>query len=127
MISNAFKKQLIINYYNTQLLPVMENKVDSYYIEVNKRIKIWLLFRIDKFLRLYYKYKTNTIDYDIFELLKFLIDQIQLIYYYDIKKESDIQENISSNISSNIKYTIKDIQNIDNRLDYVKYLEDIYD
>ena len=127
MISNAFKKQLIINYYNTQLLPVMENKVHSYYIEANKRIKIWLLFRIDKFLRLYYKYKTNTIDYDIFELLKFLIDQIQLIYYYDIKKESDIQENISSNISSNIKYTIKDIQNIDNRLDYVKYLEDIYD
>ena len=123
MISNAFKKQLIINYYNTQLLPVMENKVDSYYIEANKRIKIWLLFRIDKFLRLYYKYKTNTIDYDIFELLKFLIDQIQLIYYYDIKKESDIQEKLNHVV----KWITDEIELYGGRLDYVKYLEDIYD
>jgi hypothetical protein len=121
MISEGFKKQLITNAYNTQLLPVMEDKVDSFYIEANKRIKNWLLFKKNEFLWVNYKDNYNTIEIDIHRFLTFLIQPIFSIYYYKIYTD------FHKRISANIKNILENKRDIDNRLDYAKYLVDIYD
>ena len=120
MISNAFKKQLIVNAYNTQLLPITKDKVNRGSIEANKHTKNWLLFRIDDDLWVGYKYKV--INDDINGFFSSLIDPISSIYNYTIEK-TNIQRNISFNIKDILEYK----QNIDNGLDYAEYLEDIYD
>ena len=128
MISTSFKKQLIVNIYNTQLLPITKDKVNRGSIEANKRIKNCLLFKIDddKMLNYQYKYKYETIDieFDIHWLLKFLINPIYLptIFYLNHKKY-----NIQKNMLHNINTILEQKQEIENRLDYAKYLEDIYD
>jgi hypothetical protein len=123
MISNAFKKQLIVNAYNTQLLP-STNKINKSSIAISKNIKFLLLFKRDEsFLWLDYRYKNNNIDYDIRWFLSSLIDPIYSIYNYTRNKNTDIQENISSNIKEILDYKLE----IDEYKDYAKYLEDIYD
>ncbi len=123
MISVGFKKQMIDNAYKTQLLPVIEDKVNRISIETNKCIINLLLFRInDKSSLIKYKYKYENIVYNIHWFLNYLISP----FYYSIYYKYDIQKNISSNI----KNTIEQKQNIDNSPDYAEYaeyLEDIYD
>ena len=122
MISAGFKKHMIVNVYNTQLLPVSV-LVNKSSIETNKRIKNQLLFRKDdKSLWLGYKYKINTIDYDIFWFLYFLTNPIFSIYYFSEKNK---EYNILS--ESDIKSILEQKQYIDNRLKYAKYLEDVHD
>jgi len=117
MISNTFKKQLIINAYNTQF---DTDKVDKDFFSAIKRTINFLLFRIDdKSLYLEYKLKSkDDINYDIHWFLFYLATTIYSIYY-----KSDIQKNISSDIKS----TLYKKQNIEDSYDYVEYLEDIYD
>ena len=121
MISNAFKKQLIVNAYNTQLLPITKDKVNRGSIEANKHTKNWLLFRIDDDLWVGYKYKV--INDDINGFFSSLIDPIYSIYNYTRNKNTDIQENISSNIKEILDYKLE----IDEYKDYTKYLEDVHD
>ena len=122
MISAGFKKQMIANVYNTQLLPVMD-MVNNNHISNIIRIKNQLLFRKDdKSLWLGYKYKINTIDYDIFWFLYFLTNPIFSIYYFSEKNK---EYNILS--ESDIKSILEQKQYIDNRLKYAKYLEDVHD
>jgi hypothetical protein len=123
MISAGFKKELIDNAYNTQLLPVKKDKVYRDSISTNKRIKIWLLFRKDD-ESLWVGYKINTINYDIFWFLYFLIMPIYSIYQDSRRNEKSY---IQENILYYIKETIERKQIIDNNLDYAEYLEDIYD
>ena len=129
MISNAFKKQLIINYYNTQLLPVTnDNMVYTNSIEPIKGIKNFLLFKSNNVNKLseldyQYKYKDNIIDDDIQRFLLYLTTTFFSIYYDSINKNFNIQERIFYNIKS----TLETKHNIDKYKDYVKYLEDIYD
>jgi hypothetical protein len=119
MISEGFKKQLIHNTYNVQLLPVMVDKVNRSTISTNKRIKNLLLFKRDNIsLWVIYKYKINNIDYDIRWFLNSLIDPI-----YSIYKKFKIQKNISFYIKNMLEGKHK----IEDNPDYVKYLEDIYD
>ena len=108
MISNAFKKQLIVNNYKTQLLPIT-NEVSSLSIESFNYTKNWVLFKTDdKSLWIKYNYN-NIIEYDINWLLHYLIYPTVSIYTY------------------NIKNILETKHHIDNRLDYAEYLEDIYD
>ena len=123
MISKSFKKQLIVNIYNTQLLS-NNDKIRKISINSIERIKIWLLFKRDEsFLWLDYRYKNNNIDYDIRWFLSSLIDPIYSIYNYTRNKNTDIQENISSNIKEILDYKFE----IDEYKDYTKYLEDVHD
>jgi hypothetical protein len=125
MISKGFKKQLIVNAYNTQLLPEMEDKVIKGYINNIERTKNFLLFRIDnKSLWLDYKLKKkDDININIFQFSYYLISPFYSNYYYNENEKFKIQENILSNINhiSNKK------QDIDESPDYVKYLEEVYD
>jgi hypothetical protein len=106
MISNAFKKQLIVNNYKTQLLPIT-NEVSRLSIESFNYTKNWVLFKLDyKSIWLKYNYN-NIIEYDINWLLHYLI-------YPTVS-------------THNIKNILNTKQNIDNRLDYTKYLEEVYD
>jgi hypothetical protein len=124
MISKSFKKQLIINAYNTQLLLVtlpIKNKVNK--VNINhfytiKRIKN-MLFKIeDKSSPIIYKYKYIDIyiDIDISWFLNYLTYPIISIHYYNVNKISEDINNILDK-----KHDIVD------NLDYAKYLEDIYD
>ena len=122
MISNAFKEQLIINVYNTQLL-LLSNTVGKSNFEAIKHIKNFLLFRKDDGRLVKYKYKDNNINYNICRLLSNLTDPIYSIYQYSEDKEYDIQDNILNDIN-NILYKK---HYIDKSPDYAKYLEDIYD
>jgi hypothetical protein len=124
MISEGFKKQLIIDQYKTQLLPVMENKVDRISIITNKRMKNILLFKRDddRLLNYIYQYKYNTIEEDIRWFLHYLtnlIYTIYLIYKYNNDEKTSVQELIL--------YTLEYKQNIENSHDYAEYIEDIYD
>ena len=106
MISNAFKKQLIVNNYKTQLLPIT-NEVSRLSIESFNYTKNWVLFKLDyKSIWLKYNYN-NIIEYDINWLLYYLMYPTVSTY--------------------NINYILETKHHIDNRLDYAKYLEDIYD
>ena len=108
MISKGYKKQLIVNAYNTQLLPEMDS-VDMISIDTIKRTKNWLLFRIeDESIWLTYKCKNINIDYDIVWFLNYLVDPIV---------------SISSNIKEILDYKFE----IDEYKDYTKYLEDVHD
>ena len=128
MISKGFKKQLITNAYNTQFLLKTDsvvysgvNSVDRISISSIKRIQNLLLFEIinDEFLFVNYKYKYENIDYYICWFLNYLTDPIYSIYNY----KSVIRQNISGNIKN-----ILDVKHeIDNRLEYIEYMEDIYD
>ncbi len=119
MISVGFKKQLIINYYKIQLLPVTkDNTVNNNSIETIKGIKNLLLFKSNVGRPLDYKYKYETIDDDIHWFLTYLISAIYLIYDYNY-----YQENILYNTKKILKYK----HNIEKSLKYVEYLEDIYD
>ena len=123
MISKSFKKQLIVNAYNTQLLP-LSDKIQKNYTDTIKRMKNELLFRIEGGGLIRYKYKdNNNIDTDIRWLLNNLTNPFFSIYYNSINKNFNIQERIFYNI----KNTIERKQNIDNNLDYAEYLEDVYD
>lgn len=130
MISAGFKKQLIINYYNTQLLPLSDEIRDGF-VDTIKRIKNNFLFRIDysfdkdksEYLWVNYKYKDNNIDYDIYLVLIYLITTIHLIHEYSEYEKFKIQERILDNI----KNISNEKQDIEDRLDYVKYMEDVYD
>jgi hypothetical protein len=115
MISVGYKKQLIINYYKTQLLSDSD-EIHTNFIGSNKRIQNLLLFKRDnKSSWIIYKFKFNNIEYNIRWFLDYLIDPI----YY----KTNIQKNISSNIESTLEYK----QNIEDNPDYTEYLEDIYD
>ena len=123
MISTSFKKQLIINYYNTQLLP-LSDKIQKNYTDTIKRRKKLLLFKIDDGRLIEYKYKDININYNIRRLLNDLTDTIYSIYKYSENKTFNIQEDISIDI----KDILVRIYNINNSwLDYTEYLEDIYD
>jgi len=130
MISKSFKKQLIVNAYNTQLLTNMENKVNRGSIEANKRIENVLLFKKDDNRMLDYIYKNEDyIDYDIFQFLNSLIYPIYFIYRYKYEykyeyKKSDIQKIIQDVMKHNI---LRKKHKIDEHKNYVEYLEDIYD
>lgn len=125
MISEGFKKQLIVNYYNTQLL------TDTYTVDKNsasaiKGTKNLLLFKIDKFFwgkSIWLKYKHNIIDDDIHWFSDYLTKPILLIYKYNGNEKFNIQKDIL--------FYIKDIleikQNIKDSPDYTKYMEDVYD
>ena len=121
MINEGFKKQLIVNAYKTQLLPVTkDNTVNNNSIETIKGIKNLLLFKsnVGRPLDYKYKYKYETIDDDIHWFLTYLISAIYLIYDYNY-----YQENILYNTKKILKYK----HNIEKSLKYVEYLEDIYD
>ncbi len=117
MISKGYKKQLIVNAYNTQLLPIMEDKVKIGSINTIERTKNFLLFRIDESLLVDYKFKYNTIDNDIRWFWKYVTRPIY--DYYSGNKLFHILDNI--NQISNKKH------DIDKNKDYAEYLEDIYD
>jgi hypothetical protein len=118
MISTSFKKQLIVNAYKTQLLP-LSNTIDRISISTIKRIQNLLLFKKDESLWVRYKYKNNNIDDDdIRWFLFYLATTIYSIYH-----KSDIQKNISSDIER----TLYKKQNIEDNPDYAKYLEDVHD
>ncbi len=120
MISTSFKKQLIVNAYKTQLLP-LSNTIDRISISTIKRIQNLLLFKKDESLWVRYKYKNNNIDDDdIRWFLFYLATTIYSIYH-----KSDIQKNIY--ISSDIERTLYKKQNIEDNPDYAKYLEDVHD
>ena len=118
MISNAFKKQLIVNNYKTQLLPIT-NEVSRLSIESFNYTKNWVLFKLDyKSIWLKYNYN-NIIEYDINWLLHNIIEyDINWLLHYLI------YPTVSTH---NIKNILNTKQNIDNRLDYTKYLEEVYD
>ena len=124
MISEGYKKQLIVNAYNTQLLSdrdkIIADNLNNI-LNTNKRIKNILLFRIEGGRMLDYKYKP--INDNILWFLNYLTDIILSIYNYGGNEKSDIQKNISSNI----KKTLEHIQDIEDSPDYAEYLEDIYD
>ena len=82
MISKSFKKQLIVNTYKTQLLPVMDIVGKKILFDTITRIKNVLLFRINDDLWVEYKYKNNNIDFDIHWFLRYLTDPIYSIYQY---------------------------------------------
>ena len=123
MISKSFKKQLIVNTYKTQLLPVMDIVGKKILFDTITRIKNVLLFRINDDLWVEYKYKNNNIDYDIHWFLRHLIGPIYSIHQYSEDKLSDIQKKILYNI----KNILDKKQKIDESPDYAKYLEDVYD
>ena len=76
-------------------------------IESFNYTKNWVLFKLDyKSIWLKYNYN-NIIEYDINWLLHYLI-------YPTVS-------------THNIKNILNTKQNIDNRLDYTKYLEEVYD
>ena len=104
MISNAFKKQLIVNNYKTQLLPVSD-RVKKTSIDANERAKNLLLFRINELSSLRYKHKTIEFDINWYSLSYSLTTPIYLIYKY----------------SENKKYNIEDSP------DYTEYMEEVYD
>jgi hypothetical protein len=130
MINEGFKKQLIVNAYKTQLLPVMEDKVKRNSIEANKRIKNVLLFKKDDNRLLDYIYKNEDyIDYDIFQFLNSLIYPIYFIYKYKYEykyeyKKSDIQKIIQDIMKHNI---LRKKHYIDEHKNYAKYMEEVYD
>jgi hypothetical protein len=124
MISVSFKKQLIVNAYNTQLI-TDNDKIYTTSFSSIKRIKNELLFRKDESLWLVYKFKKkdNIINHDINWVLNYLTYPIFSIYKYSGDKEYDIQQNILSHIQN----VLDTKQNIDKYKDYAEYLEDIYD
>ena len=124
MISKSFKKQLIINAYNTQF---DTDKVDKDFFSAIKRTINFLLFRIDdKSLYLEYKLKSkDDINYDILWFLTYLTSAIYSVYNYS-DKITDIQ-NTQEDILSNIEYALDRKHRIEDNPDYVEYLEDIYD
>ena len=130
MISNAFKKQLIANAYNTQLLPLSDEIRDGF-VDTIKRIKNNFLFRKDysfdkdksEYLWVNYKYKDNNIDYDIYLVLIYLITTIHLIHEYSEYEKYKIQKRILDNI----KNILNEKQDIEKNLKYLEYLVDIYD
>lgn len=125
MISKSFKKQLIVNIYNTQLLS-NNDKIRKISINSIERIKIWLLFKRDESITLEYKYKDYNIEHRIRWFLYYLTDLIYEFYKYNRNnKNSDILS--LSYILFKIKYTLERKQDIDEDKDYVKYLENIYD
>ena len=136
MISTSFKKQLIANAYNTQLLPVTDidkvgDKVGENSIRTIERIKNWLLFKLDYSIKsswVDYKYKYNNIifdniDIDIHWFLRYLIDSFYSIYQYSEDKEYHIQKKILNDIN----HILYEKQKIDERPDYTEYLEEVYD
>ena len=127
MISKGYKKQLIVNAYNTQLLTNMDNVICNF-IEDIKRLENFLLFRITDGIMLDYKLKNISIDYDIFQFLYYLITHIFSVYYYNGNEnfESDV-ENSQEGILFYIRNALERKHMIDENPDYVKYLEDVYD
>ena len=124
MISEGFKKQLIVNSYNTQLLSEMDIDIENT-ISTIKRTKNLLLFKsnVGRPRPLDYKYKDNIIDYDILWFLTYLTSAIYSIYNYSEDKKFTIKKDILHNI----KNILENKRDIDNRLDYAEYLENIYD
>ncbi len=129
MISKGFKKQLIINAYNTQLLPIMVDKVKIGSINTIERTKNFLLFRINKSLWLDYKLKKkDNIDINIFQFSYYLISPFYSNYYYSENEISDIQERRLNNDKYNIqKRILNKKHDIDESPDYAKYLVEVYD
>ncbi len=129
MISKGFKKQLIINAYNTQLLPIMVDKVKIGSINNIERTKNFLLFRINKSLWLDYKLKKkDNIDINIFQFSYYLISPFYSNYYYSENEISDIQERRLNNDKYNIqKRILNKKHDIDESPDYAKYLVEVYD
>ena len=129
MISKGYKKQLIVNAYNTQLLPIMEDKVKIGSINTIERTKNFLLFRINKSLWLDYKLKKkDNIDINIFQFSYYLISPFYSNYYYSENEISDIQERRLNNDKYNIqKRILNKKHDIDESPDYAKYLVEVYD
>ena len=129
MISKGYKEQLIINAYNTQLLPIMVDKVKIGSINTIERTKNFLLFRINKSLWLDYKLKKkDNIDINIFQFSYYLISPFYSNYYYSENEISDIQERRLNNDKYNIqKRILNKKHDIDESPDYAKYLVEVYD
>ena len=122
MISNTFKKQLIINAYNTQLLPENDEIYKTSFNTI-KRMKNRLLFKIEEFLWLDYKYKNDNIDYDISWFSYYLTYSIYSIYKYNENEDFNIQEETLFSIKKALQYK----HNIKDSPDYAEYLEEVYD
>ncbi len=124
MISKGFKKQLITNAYNTQLL-TDTNSADMTSIDDSKNTKNLLLFRKeDESLWVGYKCKNDNIDYDINWFLYYLIMPIYSIYQDSGRNK---KYTIQKDISDNIKEILAKKHEIDNRLEYSEYMEDVHD
>ena len=122
MISKGYKKQLIVNAYNTQLLTNMDNVICNF-IEDIKRLENFLLFRITDGIMLDYKLKNISIDYDIFQFLYYLIYQFYRIFRYSVNEDFNIQ----GDILFYIRKALEKKHMIDDSPNYAKYLEVVYD
>jgi len=124
MISKGYKKHLIINAYNMQLLLPFSDMDSRFSIDANKRIINLLLLKIYQPLWVEYKCKNININYDIGLFLTYLINPIYSIYQYGGRNEkSDVQKDMSSHIKEILRHK----QKIEDSPDYMEYLEDIYD
>ena len=115
MISKGYKKQLIVNTYNTQL--TTRKEFSRYFFNAIQIAKKLLLFErkyYDKFTELKYKYK--------------FFDNASNIFWFSV----DLINLTNGNSSEKIVYAkiiniLEKKQNIEDNPDYAKYLEDVYD
>ena len=120
MISNTFKKQLIVNNYKTQLLPITD-KID--YEDNIERIINFLLFRTNYGKLLRYKNNVHYINNNIFLFSFYLIYQFYPIFRYSVNEDFNIQ----GDILFYIRKALEKKHMIDDSPNYAKYLEVVYD
>ena len=124
MISTSFKKQLIVNAYNTQF-NTDEDEIKKIFLSNIKYKKNLLLFKKNVGILIKYKYNPIDIGNNILWLLSYLTYPFYSVYNYS-DKITDIQ-NTQEDILSNIEYALDRKHRIEDNPDYVEYLEDIYD
>ena len=124
MISKSFKKQLIVNAYNTQF-NTDEDEIKKIFLSNIKYKKNLLLFKKNVGILIKYKYNPIDIGNNILWLLSYLTYPFYSVYNYS-DKITDIQ-NTQEDILSNIEYALDRKHRIEDNPDYVEYLEDIYD
>ena len=124
MISTSFKKQLIVNSYNTQF-NTDEDEIKKIFLSNIKYKKNLLLFKKNVGILIKYKYNPIDIGNNILWLLSYLTYPFYSVYNYS-DKITDIQ-NTQEDILSNIEYALDRKHRIEDNPDYVEYLEDIYD